>query len=629
MNLISRRAAVIVHDLAMAGLAWLLAWLARFNFTFPYFGWEQSLRVLPEVLLVQALVFWFFGLYRGLWRFASIPDLWNILKAALLGTLLISLVLFIHVRLEDVPRTILVLYPVFLILLLGGPRLGYRLWKDRRLSLVTIAAERRNVLIIGAGTAGESLGRDLLREGRDNLVGFLDDDPDIRGSRLHGVPVFGGMEKLQPVVERYDVDLIVIAIPSASDTQMQRIVGYCEQAGCPIRTLPTLRDMASTQPGMRDLRDISIEDLLGRDAVQLDWDLIRNGMTGKRVLVTGGGGSIGGELCRQIATLSPAALVVLEQNEYNLYKIRRQLEKEHENINFHSVLGDVRDREMLDALFEEYLPDVIFHAAAYKQVPILEQHEREAVNNNVIGTINLAELADKHKTEKFIFISTDKAVNPVNVLGMSKRIAELYCEYMSLASGTQFITVRFGNVLGSDGSVIPLFKEQIRAGGPVTVTHPEIERYFMTISEACLLILQAGAMGQGGEIYVLDMGEPVRIAYLAEQMIVLSGKKPGIDIDIKYIGLRPGEKLTEQLFHDSEAIDKTSHAKILLARHNRINWDQFRAHLDDLKEACRKLDRKAIHVNLRRILQDSGEQPPDLVAESGQSAVLPFQPMGQ
>jgi len=588
----------------MAALAWQLAYLARFNFTFPYFGWDVGLRALPEVLIIQAGIFWFLGLYRGLWRFASVPDLWNIFKAAFLGTLLTALVLFIQLRLEHVPRSILVLYPVFLIFLLGGPRLAYRLWKDRSLSLAPLGGRGRNVLIIGAGNAGETLARDMLREGRDNLIGFLDDEPALRGSRVHGLPVFGGMEKLDRVTDRYDVALIVIAIPSATGEQMRRIVEYCEKSGRPIRTLPRLQDLVSPQPGISDLRDLSIEDLLGREPVELDWDAIRGGMTGKRILVTGGGGSIGSELCRQIATLSPASLVILERSEFNLYKIRRRLESEYPNINFQAVLGDVCDRTMLDALFEQHLPDIIFHTAAYKQVPILEGHEREAINNNVIGTMNMAEAADRHGIGKFVLISTDKAVNPANVLGLSKRIAELYCEMMSRKSGTRFITVRFGNVLGSDGSVIPLFKEQIAAGGPVTVTHPDIERYFMTVQEACQLILQSAAMGQGGEIYVLDMGRPVRITYLAEQMINLSGKKAGTDIEIRYIGLRPGEKLSEELFYDSEVIDRTSHAKILLARHNVTDWSGFRSRLASLQDACRNVDRKSIHVILQDMLAD-------------------------
>ena len=604
MSFISRRTAIILHDLVMAALAWQLAYLARFNFTFPYFGWDVGLRALPEVLIIQAGIFWFLGLYRGLWRFASVPDLWNIFKAAFLGTLLTALVLFIQLRLEHVPRSILVLYPVFLIFLLGGPRLAYRLWKDRSLSLAPLGGRGRNVLIIGAGNAGETLARDMLREGRDNLIGFLDDEPALRGSRVHGLPVFGGMEKLDRVTDRYDVALIVIAIPSATGEQMRRIVEYCEKSGRPIRTLPRLQDLVSPQPGISDLRDLSIEDLLGREPVELDWDAIRGGMTGKRILVTGGGGSIGSELCRQIATLSPASLVILERSEFNLYKIRRRLESEYPNINFQAVLGDVCDRTMLDALFEQHLPDIIFHTAAYKQVPILEGHEREAINNNVIGTMNMAEAADRHGIGKFVLISTDKAVNPANVLGLSKRIAELYCEMMSRKSGTRFITVRFGNVLGSDGSVIPLFKEQIAAGGPVTVTHPDIERYFMTVQEACQLILQSAAMGQGGEIYVLDMGRPVRITYLAEQMINLSGKKAGTDIEIRYIGLRPGEKLSEELFYDSEVIDRTSHAKILLARHNVTDWSGFRSRLASLQDACRNVDRKSIHVILQDMLAD-------------------------
>lgn len=617
----NRRNAVILHDLSMAGLAWLLAWLARFNFSFPYFGWEQSLKLLPYVILIQGLVFWFFGLYRGLWRFASLPDLGNIVKAVVLGSLAIFTVLFIQTRLQGIPRSIAVLYPLFLTMLLGAPRLGYRLFKDHRFYLKQTEGNRRRILIIGAGRAGETLARDILRESQDEPIGFLDDDPALRGTRVHGLPVFGRLEKVERIAEQYTVGLIIIAIPSATGQQMQRIVSNCEKTEIPIRTLPGLQDMVAGRPALQDLRALSIEDLLGREKVELDWQAVKQSISDQVVLVSGGGGSIGAELCRQIANLAPARLLILEQNEFNLYRIQHDLMNKHPAASIDAVLGDVCDPQAVDRIMARHKPDLIFHAAAYKQVPILEQHLREAVRNNIIGTRVMAEAAGRYGCERFVLISTDKAVNPVNLLGRTKRGAEILCDRMNGQYPTRYITVRFGNVLASAGSVVPLFQEQIRNGGPVTVTHPEVQRYFMTISEACQLILQAGAMGEGGEIFVLDMGKPVRIGYLAEQMIRLSGQVPNRDIQIRFTGLRPGEKLNEDLFYKDETATATRHPKIFLARHALSGEVLQKNLLNDMQKASDAYDENRLRELLDRLVPNTQSEHGDKIIPLKQTGV--------
>lgn len=592
-------ATVIIHDMLMAALAWQVAWWLRFNLNFPFYNWELSFYTLPVVLLVQGLVYQRFKLHRGLWRFASLPDLWNIFRAAIFGALCITLVLFIWSRLEGIPRSILVLYPVLLMFFLGGPRLIYRMWKDHSFNFKAVSNAKK-VLVVGAGHAGEMLVRDMLRDGNYAPVGFIDDNVALADAEVHGIRVLGNVDSIADICNEKSIDIIVIAVPSASSDQMRKIVANCEKTGCPMRTLPQLRDMVSGKVAVSELREVSIEDLLGRESIELDWDTIRDGLTGKVVMVSGGGGSIGSELCIQISRLNPARLIIFERSELNLYNIEKILLEQKPPIRIHAVLGDLCDREKVDNVLAAYKPDVIFHAAAYKHVPMLQMQVREAVRNNIFATRNLAESAIQYKCKKFVFISTDKAVNPANVLGCSKRVAEMYCEWKNQQDGTRFITVRFGNVLDSGGSVVPLFREQIRNGGPVTVTHPEITRFFMTIPEASQLIMQAGAMGKGGEIYVLDMGKPVKISYLAEQMIKLSGRNPGKEIKIVYTGLRPGEKLFEELFYENEDKDATAHPKILLARHSDINWLLFSDKLSDLENACSSCDEELI----RQILEE-------------------------
>lgn len=605
MNQLSRKVAVIGHDLVMVSFAWLLAYFVRFNFTPADLSWGSYFNTLPIVLAAQGVVLWFTGLYRGVWRFASIPDLWNITRAVLIGALVAVLSLFLYNRLQGVPRTILVLYPIFLVLMLGAPRLLYRMWKDHGLN-TRYVPEAKRVLILGAGRAGEMLVRDMRRESEYKPVGFLDDSPRLKGSKLHGLPVIGAIDKLKEAVDKNDIDLVMIAMPSATSTQMRRVVGLCEKAEVTFRTLPRLQDLVSGQSALKEMREVAIDDLLGRDPVALDWKHISESLAGKTVLVSGGGGSIGSELCRQISKLGPSTLILLEQSEFNLYTIETELRRAYPNLALYSCLVDVADKVAVEHVLETYRPEVIFHAAAYKHVPMLEYQAREAVHNNVLGTRTLATAADKYGCGTFVMVSTDKAVNPANVMGASKRAAEIFCQSLDKQSKTRFITVRFGNVLGSAGSVVPLFRKQIEAGGPVTVTHPEITRFFMTIPEASQLIMQAGAMGVGGEIFVLDMGEPIKVIYLAEQMIRLSGKVPGKDIEITYTGLRPGEKLFEELFHDQECLAETSHEKILLAQCRLADWVQVQEVMGLMEKACDLYDEAECKRLLKKLVPEMG-----------------------
>ncbi len=611
MKLSPRLSAVFLHDLVMIVLAWELAWFARFNLSMPPSAfWEANLNVLPFVVLFQVLINWRFNLYKGIWRFASLPDLWNIVRAAGLGIAAVILFSFIATRLDDIPRSILLFYPVNLILFLSLPRLSYRLIKDRSISL-RASADAQRVLVIGAGRAGETVVRDMLRDHRYIPVGFIDDKPALLKRRIHGVPVLGNLAMLEKLVKDYDIQAILIAIPSADQAQIRSIVAQCELTGLRFMMLP--RFSASETPsqaerGLRDVREVSIDDLLGREKVQLDWNVIQHGIAGRRVLVTGGGGSIGSELTRQIAELKPSSLMIFDQGEFNLYTIDRKLRKDFPNLQLESRIGDVHDMVSVDAAFRTFQPNVVFHAAAYKHVPILQNQIREALRNNVIGTRIVADAADRYGVEKFVLISTDKAVNPTSIMGASKRMAEMFCEAKNSTSQTRYITVRFGNVLGSAGSVVPLFKEQIATGGPVTVTHKDMTRFFMTIPEACQLILQAGAMGKGGEIFVLEMGEPISILYLAEQMIKLSGKQTDHEIQIQFTGLRPGEKLHEELFHDEENLVGTEHKKILLAKQRGQQWAEFEKLIEQVETACGVFDED-------RALQIVRKLVPELIIE--------------
>ena len=578
------RAGVFLHDILMIPVAWYLAYWLRFNLgTIPENSLYVATLMLPVVVLCQSISYFVFGLYRGIWRFASLYDFIRIGKSVYVGALIATLVIFAVTRMEQVPRSVIPLYMILLFIFLGGNRALYRSFKDQRLR----AGGGKRVLIIGAGESAQMLARDMLQHARGEYqpVGMIDDNPDKLNREIHGIKVLGRFDDIPEVALRQSIDLIVIAIPSLSSTRMQKLVGICESAGVDFKTLPKLEDMISGQVTVNAIQEVSIEDLLGREKVELDRAMMRAGLSGKVIMVTGGGGSIGTELCRQVAGFAPDTLVIFERSEFNLYRIRNELEIHYPQLNLVALLGDVCDRQQVEGVLDRYEPDIVFHAAAYKHVPLLQAQPAQAVRNNITGTRITAEAASRSRCNKFVFISTDKAVNPTSILGATKRAGEIYCEGMNAVSPTRFITVRFGNVLGSDGSVVPLFREQIRAGGPLTVTHPDMTRYFMTIREACQLILQASVVEEEGGIYVLDMGEPVRIDYLAQQMIRLSGKEPGKDIAIQYVGLRPGEKLYEELFYDDEAKETTAHDKVFRARHASADWRRVRQVVTRLEQS--------------------------------------------
>ncbi|OOZ37671.1 polysaccharide biosynthesis protein [Solemya velesiana gill symbiont] len=591
---IRSREAALIHDLLMVPVAWALAYWFRFNLESPTLeGYRDGAEALLVVLPVQLTAFVLFGLYRGIWRFASLPDIFRIIKAVIFGVLVSTTLLFLLSRGDGLPRAVPVLYALFLLVLLGGARLLYRWLKDRHIYL----RAGKRVLIVGAGVAGEMLVRDLLKntKGESYLpIAFVDDKPRILGRDIHGVPVVGKSSEIPVIVDRFEIDLIMLAVPSADSRQMQQIVEQCENSGVPFRSVPELRDLVSGSVRINELREVCIDDLLGRKQVALDWPVIHANLSGKSVLVTGSGGSIGSELCRQISKLEPSRLILVDASEFNLYLIEMDLKRQYPHLDVCYQLGDVTDRSFINKVFETYKPQVVFHAAAYKHVPMLESQIRQALKNNVLGTQYVAEASDRFGVDQFVLMSTDKAVNPANIMGASKRAAEIFCQNLNVRSETNYITVRFGNVLGSAGSVIPLFHKQIAAGGPVTVTDPRMERFFMTISEACQLILQTVVIGKGGEIFVLDMGEPVKINYLAEQMIRLSGKEPGRDIDIVYTGLRAGEKLFEELFHEKEELERTIHEKVFLAKFRHVDWDWLGQKIDDLNTACDSMDNEKL-----------------------------------
>lgn len=579
-----KKAIVIGYDLLAVGTAWLLSYWFRFNLdAIPSYWLDSAISFLPFLLFSQLLAFYAFGLYRGIWRFVSIPDLIRISKAVMTGAVFISVFSFFASRAPQLPRSVPILYALFLMTLLCLGRVYVRWLKDYR----GVFRQGKRTLIVGAGSAGEQLARDLLRHTLKEYtpIVFVDDNPTIIGKEIHGVRVVGTCKNLSRIVTDYQIELILIALPSANSTQMRQIVSFCEATGIPVRTLPSIRDVTYGNVSINALREVSLEDLLGRDPVDLDWDIISHGICGKRILVTGGGGSIGSELCRQIARLDPEELTVIEQNEFNLYTLEMELKNKFKDLSFRYYLMDVANEADIQTVISETKPNIIFHAAAYKHVPLLENQVVASMKNNVLGTEVMCKAAITNNVDKFVLISTDKAVNPTNVMGATKRVAELACQYFDGTTHTKFITVRFGNVLGSIGSVIPLFKQQIAQGGPVTVTHPDITRFFMTIPEATQLILQASSIGTGGEICVLDMGEPIKITYLAEQMIRLAGLQPGKDINIVYSGLRPGEKLYEELFYEGELHSRTSKKKIFTVKCQKSDIAMHH-YLKKIKNAC-------------------------------------------
>lgn len=577
---------MLAADATLFVLALWLAFLVRFEFGLPPYYEAQFKILLPIFVPVKIACYLSFGLYRGMWRFTSFYEIGRLVQAAIVSLVLLTTLVLFWRGFTGFSRAVFLLDCMLTVALTAGLRLAIRRSFEHGSESLAQALRnvmnfsrrgkgRKRVLILGAGSAGEQIFREMARNTALRLVpvGFLDDDPAKLGRQVHGVPVLGPVDALEELAAARRADEAVIAMPSASGAQMRRVVEICERAGVPFKTVPGMASLIGGNVRISDLRDVNFADLLGREPADLQVERISGYLTGKTVLVTGCGGSIGSELTRQIARFNPGRLVLMDAGEYNLYAIEMELRHVFGFTDYVAVLGRVQDRELLTRVFSEHRPDAVFHAAAYKHVPLVEKNPWQAVDNNIVATKALIETAVAHKTERFVLVSTDKAVRPTNVMGASKRVTELIMQALT-GSKTKFMAVRFGNVIGSSGSVIPLFMEQIRRGGPVTVTHPEVTRYFMTIAEAAQLILQAGAMGAQGDLFLLKMGTPVRIADMARDLIRLAGKEPGVDVEISFTGLREGEKLYEELITEGEDVVHTEHDKIMLLR-NDNNWHGY------------------------------------------------------
>lgn len=600
----------ILYDLAIATSSWIFAYALRFNFDIPQEFQDELWRSLIWIVPLQGVIFWWFGLYKGIWRYATMFDLRRIIFAVAAIAVIIPLIFFMLRVAGVVPRSVLIIHPLLLLVAMGGARLLYRLWKERLL-FGDYQLRGEPVIILGAGDAGVALCKELQRSDAWHVVGFLDDDVSKHGHVLNNKKVHGALDRLDWLAKETDCKQVIIAMPSATHAQRKIAIDRCAELGIEAMILPSYEDFLSGKVTISQLRKIELDDLLGRDPVELDDVGLHQQLSNQVVLVTGAGGSIGSELCRQILRFSPKKLVLYEASEFALYNIEQELIRQFPAREIAYLAGDVRDAVRLEQVFTDYQPSIVFHAAAYKHVPLMENHNAwQAVRNNVFGTWQVAQCAQQHGVEKFVLISTDKAVNPTNVMGTTKRLAEIVCEGLqqpfpltpspspggrgeySFPEGegnTKFIIVRFGNVLGSNGSIIPKFREQIAQGGPITVTHPDITRYFMSIPEAAQLVLQAGCMGQGGEIFVLDMGEPVKIVDLARDLIRLSGMTED-DIKIEFSGLRPGEKLYEELLANDENTLATPHPKLRIAQARTVVDGEFQALLNWIADASGKSD---------------------------------------
>ena len=554
----------LLHDITAAVIAWTAAYLLRFNFSIPIVHFQHMMQLVLWVVLLQGTVFVVFGLYRGVWRFSSMSDLKLIILAIGSAAVLVAASLFMLSTSIVIPRSVLILDPILLMLMMGGSRLAYRAWKEHQ-QYGTAFKQGAPVIILGAGEAAIALVKDLARSTQWRVVALLDDDKSMLGREVLGIKVLGSIQRLTDLYQGYEVKHVIVAMPSAHHQKRRQAIELANQLGLDVLTVPAIDDLMSGKVSVSQIRKVDVEDLLGRDAVKLDDLGLHSLIENHAVLVSGAGGSIGSELCRQIVKFKPDTLVCLDVSEFSLYSLEQELSLLNLPIKLRYMTGDVRNNQRVKELLVQFKPTVVFHAAAYKHVPLMENDNVwEALSNNVIGTHTIAKACKEAGVAKFVLISTDKAVNPTNVMGASKRLAEMVCQGLQGNAGTRFVVVRFGNVLGSSGSVIPKFREQIAKGGPVTITHPEITRYFMSIPEAAQLVMQAGLMGNGGEIFVLDMGEPVKIAALAADMIRLSGLLVD-DIKIEYVGLRPGEKLYEELLADDEHTMPTPHEKLRIA----------------------------------------------------------------
>lgn len=602
----NRILALAIMDVVSILVASFAALLIRFEFSFKAIDRvyiERYERIIFPSVLLTLLFYFIWRLYKSVWRYASANELINIFAAV--SCSIASWYLYCMFTHNTMPRSFFVLSWFLLIGMTGCVRFGYRIlrvFQNKRRS-ITEKKSSINVMVIGAGAAGNMILKEIENSQYLNMYVkcVIDDNSGCHGKLLRGVPIVGGRDKILDAVQHYSIDEIIFAIPSAMPQMKKEILDICKESGCKLRSLPGMYQLVNGEVSVSKLKEVEVEDLLGREPIQINMEEVLGLLSGKVVLVTGGGGSIGSELCRQIASHSPRQLIIVDIYENNAYEIQQELLRSYPNLNLIVLIASVRNTNRMNSIFSTYRPDIVYHAAAHKHVPLMEVSPNEAIKNNVMGTYKTARAAIRYGTKKFVMISTDKAVNPTNVMGATKRICEMVVQMMNRKSDTKFVAVRFGNVLGSNGSVIPLFKKQIAEGGPVTVTHPDIIRYFMTIPEAVSLVLQAGAYAGGGEIFVLDMGEPVKIVDLATNLIKLSGYKPGEDIEIRFTGLRPGEKMYEELLMSEEGLRKTANSMIFIGNPIEFDEEKFEGQLEQLIQAA-EAEAEDIRERIRNIV---------------------------
>lgn len=610
-----------VLDTVSCFLAFYLALILKYDSLLPYFWQQESFYISAAAILVTQLVFiWLSGINKGIWRFVSVVDAVRIVRVASAAALSGFALSFFLTRLNYIHRSVLFIDWILLVSLLMLTRLVTRFWIEKKSRQISSQSARDRILIIGAGTSGHNLLRDIVRDPSLGLVvGFIDDDTKKLGRELLGVPVIGLVDNIPEVAQENEITKVFIAIPSAEGRFIERVVEKCSQCDVLVKILPKVSDVLENKSEFSQLRNVTPEDLLGRKEVDLDQSTLRDFFKDKVVLITGAGGSIGSEICRQVIKHMPKVLVLFEQSEYNMYQIELELKKNFPDQKLISLLGDVRERSFLLQIFERYRPDYVYHAAAYKHVPMVEKNPYEGIKTNILGTLNVADVSAIYSVSKFVLISTDKAVNPTNIMGATKRVAEIVVQQNAIKNlNTKYSIVRFGNVLGSSGSVIPLFKKQIEEGGPVTLTHESIERFFMSIPEATKLVIQASLIGKGGEIFVLDMGSPVKIIDLARKMIKLSGLKEGRDIKIEVVGLRPGEKLFEELLADKEKTVMTTIPEIKIAIARPVDIESYKL----IKELLNMNHSDSVASFRKKLKEIVPEYSPVIVPENEQSAYI-------